>query len=55
MILDLKKFVVRLSTLPSRPDGYALAARDLFHAKVLHASIGAVDGVRILVPIEDAA
>jgi hypothetical protein len=55
VILDPKQFRDRLSALPARPGGYALAAADLTHAKMLRASIGSVDRVRLLVPIEDAA
>jgi hypothetical protein len=54
VILDLPEFVVRISAMPAHPDGYALAATDLTHAKSLRASIGSVDHVRILVPLEDA-
>lgn len=55
VILDPKEFLVRLSALPERPGGYALAAADLPHAKLLRASIGSVDRVQVLVPLEDAA
>lgn len=55
VILDPKAFVVRLSALPARADGYALAAANLGHAKKLRALVGCVEHVQILVPIEDAA
>jgi hypothetical protein len=55
VILDPKEFLVRLSALPERPGGYALAAADLPHAKLLRASIGSVDRVQVLVPVEEAA
>ena len=55
VILDPKEFVVRLSALPARPGGYALAAADITHAKLLRASIGSVDCVRLLVSLEAAA
>jgi hypothetical protein len=35
VILDPKEFAFRLSALPTRPGGYALAAADLTHAKLL--------------------
>ncbi len=54
VILDPKKFVVRLSALPQRVDGYALAAADLAHAKKLRAFVGTVERLRLLVPIGDA-
>jgi hypothetical protein len=54
VILDPKEFLVRLSALPARPGGYALAAADLTHAKLLRDTIGSVDRVRVLVPLEDA-
>jgi hypothetical protein len=55
VILDPKEFVVRLSTLPGRAGGYALAAADLAHAKKLRALVGCVQRVKLLVPIGDAA
>ncbi len=55
VILDHKEFVVRLSALPARPSGYALAAADLSHARLLRASIGSMDCVRLFVPLEAAA
>lgn len=55
VILDVKRFLVRLSALPARPGGYALSAADLDHARLLRALIGSLDRVRLVIPVKDAA